>query len=110
MSGVLCPCILAFYLFIVNTLAGSSLVLGVSSPSCYNGVCSLSLGGVAPSRCGGVVTVAACFLVPFGVMFFPAMLQPSSLSNPLSSVLSNLVTLGAAGGSAVLVLSLVFIT
>ena len=56
------------------------------------------------------MTVAVVFLVSFGVIFFPAMLQPSSLSNSVCSVLSNVVILGDAGGLAVLVLSFVFIS
>ena len=53
------------------------------------------------------MTAAAGFLVSFGVVFFPAMLQPSSSSNSLCSVLSDVI-LGAVGGSGVLVLLLVF--
>ena len=53
------------------------------------------------------MTAAAGFLVSFGVVFFPAMLQPSSSSNSLCSVLSDVI-LGALGGSGVLVLLLVF--
>ena len=56
------------------------------------------------------MTVAAGLLVSFGVIFFPAMIQPSSLSSSVCSVLSNAVILGATGGSAMLVLSFVFIS
>lgn len=49
------------------------------------------------------MTVAAGFLVSFFVIFFSAMLQLSSSSNSLFSVLSTVI-LGAVGGSDVLVL------
>ncbi len=53
------------------------------------------------------MTAAAGFLVSVGVIFLPAMLQPSFSSNSLCSVLSNVI-LGAVGGPGVLVLSLGF--
>ncbi len=51
------------------------------------------------------MTAAAGFLVSLSVVFFPAMLQPSSSTNSLCSVVSDVM---AGGGSGVLVLSLVF--
>jgi len=51
------------------------------------------------------VTAATGFIVSFGVVFFLAMLQPSSSSTSLFSVVP-VAILGAEGGSGVLVLSL----
>ena len=53
------------------------------------------------------MTAAAGFLVSFSVVFFPAMLQPSSSTSSLCSVVSDVI-LGAVGGSGVLVVLLVF--
>ena len=53
------------------------------------------------------MTAATGFIVSFGVVFFLAMLQPSSSSTSLFSVVP-VAILGAEGGSGVLVLSLVF--
>ena len=53
------------------------------------------------------MTAAPGFIVSFGVVFFLAMLQPSSSSTSLFSVVP-VAILGAEGGSGVLVLSLVF--
>ena len=53
------------------------------------------------------MTAATGFIVSFGAVFFLAMLQPSSSSTSLFSVVP-VAILGAEGGSGVLVLSLVF--